>query len=119
MTGTNVHSRDDRDDRYAEVFAALGHPARLAILRHLLRAHPTGLVVGDIQSRLGIPGSTLTHHLEAMRRAEIVETEREAQRIRYRASVPGLRDIIGFLCTECCAETRVVPVAAIRSSLKS
>ena len=48
--------------RYAAMFAALGHEARLAIVRLLLSAHPTGLVVGEIQRELEMPASTLSHH---------------------------------------------------------
>lgn len=91
------------------MFAALGHPARLAILRELLSAHPAGLVVGEIQDRVAIPGSTLSHHLDALRQAGILDSSREAQRIRYRARVEGLREVADFLFTECCVENRVLP----------
>jgi DNA-binding transcriptional ArsR family regulator len=103
---------------YAALLAALGHPVRLAILRHVLRAHPDGLVVGEILQRVAIPGSTLTHHLDALRRAGVVEAERESQWIRYRASVSELRGLLAFLNAECCAETGVVPASAIRASLR-
>lgn len=99
--------------QYATMFAALGHPVRLQIVRLLLRAHPDGLVVGDIQAQVQVPGSTLTHHLDALRRPGIIEGEREGQWIRYRASVAGLRSLVSFLWTECCAETKVVPASAI------
>ena len=36
----------------AERFAALGHPARLAVLRLLVQAGPQGLAAGDIADRL-------------------------------------------------------------------
>jgi DNA-binding transcriptional ArsR family regulator len=95
-------------DAVAAMFSALGHPARLAVLRELLRAHPDGLVVSEIQERVAIPGSTLSHHLDALRQAGIIESAREGQRIRYRAHVPGLREVLAFLSTECCAENRVL-----------
>ena len=53
--------------RYADMLAAMGNDARLGIMRLLLSAHPEGLVVGEIQAELGIPGSTLSHHLEKLR----------------------------------------------------
>jgi len=40
---------------------------RLQILRALLAAHPDGMVVGEIQSQLGIAVSTLSHHLEKLK----------------------------------------------------
>src|SRR3989441_3484190 len=45
--------------RYAAMFAALGHEARVRIVRLLLAAHPDGLVAGEIQQEVGIPASTL------------------------------------------------------------
>lgn len=90
-------------DTVAVVFAALGHPGRLAILRALLRAHPQGLVVSEVQELVSMPGSTLSHHLDALRHAGVVESTREAQRIRYRARVANLRAVAEFLSTQCCA----------------
>lgn len=96
-------------DAVAVMFAALGHAARLAIVRELLRAHPEGLVVSEIQERVAMPGSTLSHHLDALRHAGIIDSSREAQRIRYRARVSSLREVADFLATECCADNRARP----------
>ena len=54
----------DQSARYADMLAAMGAEPRLRIVRLLLSAHPDGLVAGDIQTELGIPPSTLSHHLE-------------------------------------------------------
>jgi hypothetical protein len=69
MTARSLKSahRTGQTARYADMFSALGTESRLQILRLLLKAHPEGLVVGDIQSELGIPASTLSHHLERLR----------------------------------------------------
>ncbi len=100
--------------RYAAMFAALGHEARLAIVRLLLSAHPQGKVAGDIQEELGIPASTLSHHLDALQREGIIVQEREGKYLRYRAAAEGLRELLGFLYAECCTKTRVVPLAALK-----
>jgi ArsR family transcriptional regulator len=95
----------------ATLFAALGHDARLSVVRELLRAHPAGLLVGELQGRLGVPPSTLSHHLDTLRRVGIVETTREGTSLRQRISVSALREVHGFLDRECCAEE---PLVAIR-----
>src|SRR2546422_6941930 len=59
--------------RYAAMFAALGHEARVRIVRLLLAAHPDGLVAGEIQQELGIPASTLSHHLDALETAGLID----------------------------------------------
>jgi DNA-binding transcriptional ArsR family regulator len=98
--------------KFAEMFAALGTEARLRILRLLLSAHPQGLVVGEIQTATGIPGSTLSHHLEKLRHEELVTVERESAFLRYRANTTALEELLGFFYTECCARNR--PVQAKR-----
>ena len=50
--------------RYADMLWAMGTEPRLRIVRLLLSAHPEGMVVGEVGEELGIPSSTLSHHLE-------------------------------------------------------
>ncbi len=63
--------------RYADMFGAMGNDARLRIMRLLLTAHPDGMVVGEIQSELQIPGSTLSHHLDKLRTEDLVHVRRK------------------------------------------
>ena len=67
-------TRDDQIARYADMLGALGAEPRLRIVRLLLSAHPEGLVVGEIGSELGIPPSTLSHHLDKLSRKRVAET---------------------------------------------
>ena len=64
--------------RYADMFSAMGTEARLKIVRLLLVAHPDGMVVGDMGQELGIPNSTLSHHLEKLKNEDLVKVRREA-----------------------------------------
>lgn len=75
--------------KYADMFSAMGTEPRLRIMQLLLCAHPEGLVVGDIQSELEIPNSTLSHHLEKLRTEGLVEVQREVTFLRYTASAAG------------------------------
>lgn len=100
--------------RFAPKFAALGHEARVAVVRLLLTAHPRGLVVGELQQELGIPPSTLSHHLDALQREGLVSATREGKYLRYRADAEGLRDLLSFLYAECCTRSRLVPVSALK-----
>ena len=54
--------------KFADMFSAMGTEARLRIMQLLLSAHPEGLVVSEIQEELEIPNSTLSHHLDKLRR---------------------------------------------------
>jgi ArsR family transcriptional regulator, arsenate/arsenite/antimonite-responsive transcriptional repressor len=95
---------------FAPKFAALGHEARLAVVRCLLSTHPDGMVVGEIQQKLDIPPSTLSHHLDALQREGLVRIEREGKYLRYRADAEGLRELLAFLYVECCTRSQLVPV---------
>jgi len=94
--------------RCAARFNALGAEARLRIVRVLLRAHPEGLVGGDIQAALEIPASTLSHHLERLKHEGLVTMERQRNFQRYRVNADALQELIEFLVKECCAESSVV-----------
>src|SRR6516162_4657102 len=63
----------DQVARYADMFSAMATEPRLRIMQLLLSAHPEGLVVGEIQSELEIPNSTLSHHLEKLKSESLVE----------------------------------------------
>ena len=94
--------------RYADQFAALGAEPRLRIVRLLLSAHPDGLVVGDIQSELGIPASTLSHHLEKLKNEGLIAVRRDRQFLWYTADVEGLKQLLAFLWSECCTRNQVI-----------
>jgi len=100
---------------YADIFAAIGTEPRLRIIRLLLAAHPDGLVVGDIQAELGIPNSTLSHHLDRLKNKELVTVKREGTFLRYLANTESLRELLGFLYAECCTRSRAVKPEMIRA----
>jgi ArsR family transcriptional regulator, arsenate/arsenite/antimonite-responsive transcriptional repressor len=94
--------------RSAQRFAALGAEPRLQILRLLLAAHPKGMVVGEVQEELGIPGSTLSHHLEKLKQVGLVTVRREGTFLWYAADEGALREVLNFLYEECCTRNRAV-----------
>jgi DNA-binding transcriptional ArsR family regulator len=99
--------------RYADMFAALGTEVRLQILRLLLTAHPEGMVVGEIQSELNIPASTLSHHLEKLRSEGLAGVQRESTFLRYTANTAALEELLGFLFAECCSRSKAVNADAV------
>src|SRR5215831_3196614 len=102
-----------RTARYADMFAALGTDVRLQILRLLLSAHPAGMVVGEIQSELDIPASTLSHQLEKLKAEGLATVQRESTFLRYAANTAALEELLGFLFAECCSRSRAVSADAV------
>jgi DNA-binding transcriptional ArsR family regulator len=99
--------------RYADMLAAMGTEARLRAMRLLLSAHPDGMIVGDIQAELGIPASTLSHHLEKLRTEGLVNVRRERQFLWYSANTAALTDLLGFLYAECCSRNQAIEPQSI------
>jgi DNA-binding transcriptional ArsR family regulator len=92
----------DRVAQYADMFSAMGTEPRLRIMQLLLKAHPEGLVVGDIQDEIEIPNSTLSHHLDKLKNEGLVEVQREGTFLRYTANTGALQELMQFLYAECC-----------------
>ena len=99
--------------RYADMFSAMGTEARLRILRLLLAAHPDGMTVGDIGTELGIPGSTLSHHLEKLRNEGLLSVRRESTYLWYSANTDALQELLAFLYAECCTRNQAIPPETI------
>jgi DNA-binding transcriptional ArsR family regulator len=99
--------------KYADMFTAMGTEPRLRIMQLLLSAHPRGLVVGEIQSELGIPNSTLSHHLEKLKNEDLVKVRRESTFLWYTANTEALEELLGFLYAECCTRNKAVKPEAI------
>ena len=104
-----------RITRYADMFAALGAEPRLRVMRLLLSAHPAGLVVGDIQDELGIPASTLSHHLDKLRSEDLVQVRREGTFLWYTANTDALGEIMNFLYAECCTRNQAIEPSKLGS----
>lgn len=96
----------------ARGLSELGNTTRLRIFRLLVRSGGRPLAVGEIQTELGIPPSTLSHHISRLVWAGLVEQEREGRVLRCRPSFERLNALVEFLYKECCQEeprTRSAP----------
>lgn len=91
-----------RLEHHAEQLAALGHPARLAVVRYVVQGDPEGTAAGEIQSKLDIPASTLSHHLERLSSAGLLKSRRDGTFIYYRADFESLRALTDYLWEDCC-----------------
>lgn len=96
-------SSDADARRLAIRFAALSHPARIQILRHL--ASHECCCCGDIVQKLDLAQSTVSQHLKVLVAAGLVSFQPDRQRSRYRidrAALAGLSDKVDALVKSCC-----------------
>src|SRR5579859_1402400 len=93
-------------ERYAEQLGALGHPARLTILRHVVQAGPKGVNTTELQGKVAIPWTTLNHHLDRLVSSNLVKAKREGRAALHTADFGELRALTDFLWRECCSGGR-------------
>ena len=87
---------------HADQLAALGHAARLAILRHVVQAGTDGSTTTDLQSQLDIPWTTLNHHLDRLVDANLVTARREGKFVHHTANYDALKALTDFIWEDCC-----------------
>ncbi len=85
---------------------ALGNPVRLQVFRALVRSGPAGLNFGQLQERIGIPRSTLAHHLSTMAQAGVLRQERDGREVFNRIDFARLQQALQFVMAECCQDSR-------------
>lgn len=79
------------DDALAAMAKALGHPARVAIVR-LLAAQEV-CVTGDVVAQIGLAQSTVSEHLRILREAGLVQATADGARTQYCLNRSGLASL--------------------------
>ncbi len=85
---------------HVEAFKALAHLTRLQVFFFLVRAKAE-VAVGEIQEAVGVPGPTLSHHLDVLRRAGLAERRKEERYIYYSVRPDTVTTLVRLL-TACC-----------------
>lgn len=60
-----------QQNELATMLKALGHPARIAILQHLIRAN--ACICGELVDELGLAQATISQHLKELKNAGIIQ----------------------------------------------
>lgn len=95
------------DTQLASLFASLGHPSRVALLRHLLPLGPMGAGFGALGQALDIPPSTLTHHLREMEAAGVIRRRVEGRRTLIFLELGHLAQALSAMTALCCSQMPV------------
>src|ERR1700683_2532025 len=65
----------------ANVLKALGHPARIAILQHIIRANDC--ICGELVNELGLAQATISQHLKELKNAGLIKGSIEGTSVCY------------------------------------
>ncbi|HIP22110.1 MAG TPA: transcriptional regulator [Rhodobacteraceae bacterium] len=83
-------------------FAAMGADHRLGVLRHLVKAGESGLLVHEIVGKSGIAASTMAHHLKTLRDAGVILQKKQGRSTVSIANYARLEALAGYILHECC-----------------
>ena len=78
------------------VFASLSDPTRRQILQYL---RTRDMTPSDLLERIDVTQPTLSHHLDILKRSELIEGTREGQFIRYSLNMSVFEMAIEFMMT--------------------
>ncbi|MCF8608348.1 metalloregulator ArsR/SmtB family transcription factor [Gordonia sp. HY442] len=80
---------------------ALADPVRLQLMSMLMGARPGEVAASDLACAVGVSGGTASHHLNQLRNAGLVASERRGVNVFYRAEPENLEAMRVVLDT-CC-----------------
>lgn len=86
----------------ADRLSELGHYTRLCIFRRLVKAGDAGLSVGQLQEGIGIPASTLSHHIARMVKVGLIKQTRKGSTLQCTYDQDVRDCLISYLQAECC-----------------
>lgn len=82
----------------AEIFQALAHPTRIAILEQLREGE---LAAGKLLEQLGIEQANMSQHLAVLRSKQIVVNRKEGNQVFYSLRSPLLKDVLDIMRRYC------------------
>lgn len=96
---------EDMDENRAssKALCRTGKTTRLSVFRLLVKAGKDGLPVGKIQKNLGVPGSTLTHHIQRLVQVGLIKQRRESRILYCEPQLDAIRELTDYLVSECCS----------------
>ena len=79
ITKSNLFT--DEQNELALTAKAFAHPARMAIIQHLLKAN--ACINGDLVQELGLAQATISQHLRELKQVGIIQGTIEGSKINY------------------------------------
>lgn len=71
----------EQQNELAKVSKVLGHPARIAILQHLIQAN--SCINGDLVQEIGLAQATISQHLRELKEIGIIRGSIEGVSVNY------------------------------------
>ncbi|GAB2686441.1 metalloregulator ArsR/SmtB family transcription factor [Mucilaginibacter koreensis] len=79
LTKTEIFTEEQ--NRLATMLKAMAHPARIAILQHIVKAN--ACICGDLVEELGLAQATISQHLKELKNAGLIQGTIEGVSVCY------------------------------------
>lgn len=79
LTKTEIFT--DQQNNIAQIAKAIGHPARVAILQHLIKIN--ACICGDLVDEIGLAQPTISQHLKELKNIGIIQGNIEGTSVCY------------------------------------
>ncbi|MFH4966271.1 metalloregulator ArsR/SmtB family transcription factor [Gaetbulibacter sp. M235] len=89
LTKTEIFT--DEQNNIAQIAKALGHPARIAILQHLIKIN--SCICGDLVDEIGLAQPTISQHLKELKNIGIIKGNIEGTSVCYCINLEKWADI--------------------------
>ncbi|AGM29119.1 Rv2640c family ArsR-like transcriptional regulator [Mycobacteroides abscessus] len=93
---------DDQALGVALRLKALADPVRVKIMSELFGAPDCEVISGDLAQLLGLTESTVSHHMNQLRKAGLVESDRRGMNVFHRPVPDALTALCTVLDPNCC-----------------
>ncbi|WP_185217866.1 ArsR/SmtB family transcription factor [Sphingobacterium mizutaii] len=71
----------EEQNKLANYFKVLGHPARIAILQHIVKQK--GCICNDLVDELGLAQATISQHLKELKSVDFIQGSIEGKSVCY------------------------------------
>lgn len=79
LTKTEIFT--EKQNRLATLFKVLGHPARIAILQHIV--NQKACICNDLVEELGLAQATISQHLKELKNIGVIKGSIEGKSVCY------------------------------------
>lgn len=96
----------DAQNEIASIAKVLGHPARVAILQHIIKTN--SCICGDLVEEIGLAQPTISQHLKELKRIGLIKGSIEGTSVCYCIDTERFSKVKGIFSsfmTSCCADS--------------
>lgn len=94
MGATKTEHFTVKQNEVASMAKALGHPARIAIVEHLLSVN--SCICGDIVNEIPLAQPTISQHLKELKNAGLINGTVEGNAICYCVNEKAIEQLVGY-----------------------